>query len=415
MRLSLDDWLHKIQGLTSRKIQPDLEKVRSILKKISNFSSNTQIIIVTGTNGKGTTVELITQMLLKNRKTVGTFSSPHLFEFNERIRVNGSNASDKEITDQFELIERTRGDHELTFFEYATLTALSIFSNKDLDYLILEVGIGGSKDTVNIMDADISVITNIDLDHQRWLGNDLDSIGKEKAGVFRKNKPVILGEGMPSSVIDISKSLKCPTYILGKDFYIESTDLNFSYQSSFTGNNINSSSGRNNIYLNSLGIGMAVLEVLDENLDINFEEVLDSSKLPGRCDLIDNRYIFDVSHNPASANFLRNFIDKEIGKDKEVYAIIASSTEKDLAGMVSAFDNRISEWFITEAEMPNPMSVENIALELNNKGEKFTESMSIMDACLEAEIKATRDSIILVFGSFYTVSQAYQSLRKDKT
>ena len=196
------DWLEKIQSLTSRIVKPDLFKTKEVLDQICHFSSNTKVIVVTGTNGKGSTIELITQMLLNNGKKVGTYTSPHLFEFNERIRVNGIKVTEEEIVEEFESIEKHKGRHELTFFEYSTLAALSIFSKKDLDYLVLEVGIGGRLDTVNIMNADISIVTNIDLDHQKWLGDDVDSIGKEKSGIFRKKKPVVLGSNMPLSVFE---------------------------------------------------------------------------------------------------------------------------------------------------------------------------------------------------------------------
>lgn len=411
---SFNDWLHKIQGLTSRKIKPDLNKVKSILSELCKFSSKTKIIVVTGTNGKGTTIELITQMLLKNKKKVGTYTSPHLFHFCERIRVNGQKVSEGEIVEEFELINKRRGIHCLTFFEYSTLAALSLFSKKDLDYLILEVGIGGRLDTVNIMDADISVVTNIDLDHQKWLGKDLESIGREKSGIFRKNKPVILGPNMPSSILQRAEELCCPKYILNKEFSIRQEENCVEYQNNLTKKSSSFSLPANYIYLDNLSIAINVLEILNEDLDLNLEEIAQLSKLHGRCEIFEERYLMDVSHNPASVLFLRQYLDKASIKNRKVYAVLGAGEEKDVKGMIDNLKGRVSEWYIAEPKMESPFKKEEISDLLKKLDEKFTLSNDISEAFHKADSQANESSIVLVFGSFYTVSEAYLHIQQQK-
>tara|TARA_Y100001970_G_scaffold275141_1_gene375966 strand:+ start:1106 stop:2356 length:1251 start_codon:yes stop_codon:yes gene_type:complete len=411
---SFNDWLHKIQGLTSRKIKPDLNKVKSIFRELCKFSSKTKIIIVTGTNGKGTTIELITQMLLNNGKRVGTYTSPHLFHFSERIRVNGKKVTEGEIVNELELIEEKKGNDQLTFFEYSTLAALSLFSKKDLDYLVLEVGIGGRLDTVNIMDADVSIVTNIDLDHQRWLGKDLESIGREKSGIFRKNRPVVLGLNMPSSILKRAEELSCPTYALDKEFLIQQHENSIEYLNILTKRSLSFSFTDNFIYLHNLAIAIKVLDLLNEDLDLNLEEITQLSKLPGRCELFEGRYLMDVSHNPSSVMFLRKYLDTGSNEGKKVFAVLGVGEEKDANGMIDNLKGRVNEWFVAEPQMQNPLKIEKISNHLIKLDEKFTLFSNIRDALHEADSKANENSIVLVFGSFYTVSEAYFHLQKKK-
>jgi len=216
---SLDQWLEYIDLVRSTEIDLNLDRIRFIYKKIVKFSSATKVIVVGGTNGKGSTVEFLTQLLIFSKRKVGTFTSPHLFKFNERIKINGIPISDKMIIDAFELIEKSRGDTRLTFFDFSTLAALTIFSNLNLDVVILEIGLGGRLDPVNIVDSDISVLTNVELDHQEWLGKNREAIGKEKAAIFRDQKTVILGQhDIPKSVIEETLRLKNKVFRIGRDF-----------------------------------------------------------------------------------------------------------------------------------------------------------------------------------------------------
>ena len=407
------DWLEKIQSLTSRVVKPDLFKTKEVLDQICHFSSNTKVIVVTGTNGKGSTIELITQMLLNNGKKVGTYTSPHLFEFNERIRVNGIKVTEEEIVEEFESIEKHKGRHELTFFEYSTLAALSIFSKKDLDYLVLEVGIGGRLDTVNIMNADISIVTNIDLDHQKWLGDDVDSIGKEKSGIFRKKKPVVLGSNMPLSVFETAKELSCPTYVLGNEFSIQKQGLIVEYKGAKNSHRSTSFSLREDyVYLDNLAIAITTLDLLGENINFNFLKITEQSKLPGRCEFFEDRYLMDVSHNPSSVSFLKNYLTTSLFDGKRIFAVLGVNEEKDVHGMIRELEDRVSEWFIAEPKMSQPLKKENISQILCKTGSKFTLCDGVSEAFVKADSFADKDAIVLVFGSFFTVNEAYFHLKK---
>ena len=216
---SLDQWLDYISSIRPKEANLGLDKIRPIYKKIINFPLASKIVVVGGTNGKGSTVEFLTQLLMLNNKSVGTFTSPHIFKFNERIRVNGKPVADNEIIDAFQLIEVNRGSSKLTYFDFSTLAALRIFNRLNLDVIILEIGLGGRLDPVNIVDSDIGVLTNVELDHQEWLGKDKEAIGKEKAAIFRSNKTVILGQHeMPKTVLNKTLRLQNKVLKVGRDF-----------------------------------------------------------------------------------------------------------------------------------------------------------------------------------------------------
>ena len=215
----LDSWLEYLNSFKIFKTEILQDKLRSLYKKIIKLSPSTKVIIVGGTNGKGSTVEFLTQLLVLNNKRVGTFTSPHLFSFNERIRVNGNPVSDQTIINAFELIEKKRSNLGLTYFDFSTLAALYIFSELNLDVVVLEIGLGGRLDPVNLVDPDVSVLTNVELDHQELLGNSREKIGKEKSAIFRNKKIVILGQhDLPESVLEETKKLKNKVFKIGKDF-----------------------------------------------------------------------------------------------------------------------------------------------------------------------------------------------------
>jgi dihydrofolate synthase/folylpolyglutamate synthase len=221
---SLGDWLKYIETLRPNENDFSLDRIRPLYKELieGKFAENT--VIVGGTNGKGTTVEFLQELTKSQGLRVGSYTSPHLFNFNERIRLDGNPVTDCQIIQAFKKIEKKRGSTRLTYFDFATLGAFIIFSEAQLDVAILEIGIGGRFDPVNLVSPDISILTNVDLDHQNWLGKTTEEIGKEKSAIFRENKPAILGQNnLPNSVKEEAKRMDAYLFELGEDFRIELT------------------------------------------------------------------------------------------------------------------------------------------------------------------------------------------------
>ena len=408
-------WLEYIQTLGPKEVELSLDRIKPIYKKIVEPKLCCKIIVVGGTNGKGSAVEFLSQLLiLKNRK-IGTFTSPHLFNFNERIRVNGKPVSDKLITESFELIEKNRGSTQLTYFDFSTLAALVIFNDLNLDYIVLEIGLGGRLDPVNVVDSDLSILTNVELDHQNWLGNDLEAIGKEKAAIFRFQKPVILGQhSIPKSVIKMTNKLQNHVFKVGKDFDYKVDDLSKKWSYKLVKDKaINLPSIElNNLSVSSLSCALTAFFILEDKLDLDVNFVLSKTNLKGRCELIKNRFLVDVSHNEASAEFLSSFVERNFKKDRELIAVLGVMSDKVLLSIVKPFLNKVSKWYVTTPDIPRSMNSKDIrkVLEKYSKAE-IKEIGNVRKACLIAHEETHKDSLILIFGSFYTVAEAFSSIK----
>ncbi|MGL4893875.1 MAG: bifunctional tetrahydrofolate synthase/dihydrofolate synthase, partial [Shewanella sp.] len=229
---ALDEWLTYLLSIHPTEIDMGLTRVATVAQRLALLQlAPSKVVTVGGTNGKGTTCAMLENVLRLAGFTVGVYSSPHLINYNERVRINGKDASDEAFVEAFECIEAARGDISLTFFEYATLAALILFKAAKLDVIILEVGLGGRLDATNIIDADLSVITAVDLDHQSYLGNTRESVGREKAGIFRRARPAIVGEpNLPVTVNDVAKDLGAHLYRVGQEFSYHERPDSWDYQ-----------------------------------------------------------------------------------------------------------------------------------------------------------------------------------------
>ena len=420
---SLDQWLEYIDSVRPTEVDLNLDRIRFIYKKIVKFSSATKVIVVGGTNGKGSTVEFLAQLLIFNKRKVGTFTSPHLFKFNERIKVDGKPISDKMIIDAFEVIEKRRGDTRLTYFDFSTLAALTVFSNLNLDVVILEIGLGGRLDPVNIVDPDISILTNVELDHQEWLGKNREAIGKEKAAIFRDQKTVILGQyDIPKSVIDETLRLKNKVLRIGRDFEYTVNDSlkewSFSWKK---GNQINLDKLQlGSLSVSSLSCGLSAFLALGNKLDVDINEVLERTYLKGRCEIIDNRFLIDVSHNVSSAEYLAAFVKRNFSSDIEITAVLGVMKDKDINSIIKPFKKRVSKWILTSADQQRAMRAEELRthleqqLDLNNEAKIF-EVEKVNEACILAHQETSIGSLILIFGSFYTVAEAFLAINLLKS
>ena len=404
----LSDWLEYIDSNRPNEGDFGLERLQDIYPKILKKPIAKKIILVGGTNGKGTTVEYLNNFFLTAGYKVGTYTSPHLIKFNERIRLNNQHLDDKKIINAFKLIDDLKKGIRLTYFDYATLAAFNIFSNEDLDFVILEIGIGGKYDPVNLTNADLSIITNVELDHEKWLGSSIEEIGSQKAAILKEGKIAILGsQNMPKSVVEVAESNCSNVYQMNKDFKVEKNTLNWSYN--FSQENLEVSSlSYGSLNSDAAGCAMTAFKILCEE-EIDFRTIIKKTYLKGRCDVVDN-FILDVSHNPASVKNLISFLKKNY-KDIQFSAIFAAMADKDISSIIKDISEVISDWNICSIKDNRFDTDSMVQLTENLTHKKVNKSDSVYSAVYKGYMEGTPQ---IVFGSFITVSQAYSALEKIK-
>ncbi len=412
---SLEYWLDYIQTVGLKEIDLGLQRIKPIYEQLIKSKIASKVIVVGGTNGKGTTTEFLGQLLVSKHKTVGTFTSPHLFNFNERIKINGKSVSDESIIESFKLIEESRGSTNLTYFDFSTLAALLIFNKSKVDYMVLEIGLGGRLDPVNIVDSDIAILTNVELDHQDWLGEDRESIGKEKADIFKLHKPVIIGQHeVPNSVHEKTLETKNQTFCVGKEFDYQVDDLNKKWTFTFKGERQISYADikLNSLSVSSISCALAAFCLLEEGISLDMDAVFNSLDLKGRCELIDNRYLLDVSHNESSARYLSSFIERNFEDRTVINAVFGVMEDKDVNAILEPLATRINKWYVTSADIERSMATEKLGDIINSKYPKDMELVgSVTEACIKAQEETEEGGLVLIFGSFYTVSEAFPALK----
>ena len=403
----LSDWLIYINSNRPDEGEFGLERLEGIYTEIVKKPLAKKTILIGGTNGKGTTVEYLKNFFLASGKKVGVYTSPHLIDFNERIKINDIPSSDQQIIQSIKKVDKIKKKTRLTYFDYATLSAFDIFSKEELDIAILEIGIGGKYDPVNLVDADLSIITNIELDHEKWLGTSVEEIGQQKAAILKPNKMAVLGsEIMPLSVVSIAKDT-CTYYQLNKDFLIQTNESGWSYKFPDKEFSIKDLPYRN-LNKESSACAITAFKLFSEE-DIDFKSIIENTFLKGRCDEIDN-FILDVSHNPASVKNLISFL-KNNHKGKKFSAIFSSMTEKDNVSIIKEISSLISEWNICSVA-DNRFDAESLANLTKSLTESKVNKVNTVYSAVERGYYEGTPQI--VFGSFITVSEAYKALDKIK-
>ena len=404
----LSDWLTYINSNRPNEGDFGLGRLEDIYSQIVQSPVARKTILVGGTNGKGSTIEFLKNFLLSAGYKIGSYTSPHLLEFNERIKINDKSVEDKKIIRSFERIDKLKKKTRLTYFDYATLAAFDIFSEEELDFAILEIGIGGKYDPVNLINSDLSIITNIELDHEKWLGSSLEDIGDQKAAILKKGKLAILGsEEMPNSVMTKATEICSSHFQLNKDFFVHEDKTHWSYSFSEKDCNLDLLS---NGSLNSDAAASALTAYnLLSNREVGFQSIIENTQLKGRCDIVNN-FILDVSHNPASVKNLISFIKKNF-KERKFKAIFASMSEKDSSSIIKEIAHLISEWnicFIDDKRFDIPSLI-------NLTKSKVKADVNIADTVYSAIERGYYEGTpYIVFGSFITVSEAYRALDKIK-
>jgi dihydrofolate synthase / folylpolyglutamate synthase len=426
---TLKQWLNWQSSLHPTEIELGLERVTTVAKRLNLLPSPFPIITVAGTNGKGSSVILLDAILSTAGYHVGRFMSPHLLSYNERICVSGVEASDTQICQAFESIEKVRGDISLTYFEFSTLAAMLIFQQNQVDIALLEVGLGGRLDAVNIFDADIALVTAIDIDHTSWLGDDRESIGFEKAGIFRTDCPAVCSDpNPPQSLINYAEHNKTPLYYLNRDFsYLKNTGKNPTWQTKchlrseltnqkthqYIFSHLPLPNLAGNFQLQNASGVLMVLALLNERfpvLDAAIHQGLTHLNLPGRFQIFKGRVtrILDVTHNPLGAKVLAELLHQH-PCEGETHAVVGMLDDKDITGVLAIMQNCIDHWHVAPLNTPRSVDVDLLVNHLTTLGITLIYSYcSIQEAYEEWLDYAPDGDRIVVFGSFYAVAEALQ-------
>jgi dihydrofolate synthase/folylpolyglutamate synthase len=412
---TVQDWLSYIEALHPKSIAMGLERVKDVAVKL-NLQPNFPIIMVAGTNGKGSTCAMLSKVYVQSNYRVGTYTSPHISHYNERIRVNNQEITDADLCVSFAAVEEARGDIALTYFEMGTLAAVWHFCHSQLDVAILEMGLGGRLDAVNIFEPVCSIVTTIDLDHMEFLGDTREKIGFEKAGVYRPNTLAICGDNHPpNSLIQYAHSIGARLACVGQDFSYQKTEQGWQYQENtqifdmpplgMVGEFQQSNAACVLYAVNQLNPILPVLKA-------SIHEALRTVKLDGRFQIISHKplVIADVAHNPHAARALAQNLAQNLcaGRTLAVFAMLA---DKDIAGVVQALAPEIDHWYLADidtvrgakASLLHEIMQKTVAPSLL---EDFTH---VHDALVAACKDATKNDRIIVFGSFHTVAEVIHS------
>ena len=421
---SLDEWLHWLENTRPETaIDLGLDRVRLVGEELGLLKPAPFVITVAGTNGKGSTIALLEAILLAAGYKVGVFTSPHFIRFNERVRINGQQVDDGPLREAFEKINSGRGGTWLTYFEFATLAAVHCFQRAEVDIALMEVGLGGRLDATNAVEPDVSVVTTVALDHQDWLGYSIEAIAREKAGIFRTDKPGIYGDSaVPASVVDQVIRREVPLFRRDHEFAITRTENSWSWSGlSAAGEKIKLEElPLPEVVLDNAASAIQALQFLPEAVTRDaICEGLVSAKLTGRYQRLqqDNpagesvSVILDVAHNPQAARKFCERLEAEPVEGK-TRMVIAMYGDKDYGSVIEELASSIDEWFVTEFDSPRALAAEKLCEALRVRElqcQQYPGVKQAFDAALAASGSQDR---VLVCGSFITVAEALTDLRQ---
>lgn len=411
MQLStLAEWLSWIKTVHTVEIELGLERVKLVADRLGVLNPACAVITVGGTNGKGSTVAALSAVYRASQYRVGNFTSPHLFKFNEQVQIDGRDANDEQLCAAFEAVTEARGDIALTPFEYHTLAALWLMKAAALDVMILEVGLGGRLDAVNIIDADVSIVTSISIDHVEYLGPTRETIGFEKAGIFRAERPAICGDKEPPASLVASAFEKNATfYAIGVDFNFEQA-ANGEWDWRAINGTRYPQLPASSFAKQNLSCALMAVTLLQERLPVTAAQIqkgLSDIKLRGRMEVIPGpvMQIFDVAHNPASVLRLSEALQQMpcAGKTHAVFSMLA---DKDILQSLIGIKSEIDTWHVSALAVPRAASAQQLVDNLEKAGVKGRVKRfdSIEDAYQAAIESAEKGDRIIVFGSFHTVA-----------
>ena len=417
---SLEQWLDWQLRLHPREIELGLDRVRAVWQRLAAPAPARTVITVGGTNGKGSTVAFLEAILRAGGQRVGAFTSPHLLRYNERIRVHGVDASDGMLTAAFERIEAVRGDTALTYFEFGALAALLIFADSDLDVAILEVGLGGRLDAVNIIDADAAIVTTVDLDHQDWLGGDRELIGREKAGIFRRGKPAIVGEtDPPQSLLEQAQDLGANLFRAGLDYRFEALPSGWRWSAVDITLDLPEPRLAAPCQYANAAAAIAALHALRGRIDWQAQAISQGiaeataaarlQRFAGSPELI-----VDVAHNAQAARVLAGWLQANPSRGRTI-AVFGALADKDIEGIVDPLRARIDCWVLAglDAASARGLAVSTLRARIGELVETAADRChaSVAEALAGAFELARDGDRIIAFGSFLVAAAVMDAMR----
>ncbi|MFV7783015.1 bifunctional tetrahydrofolate synthase/dihydrofolate synthase [Shewanella marisflavi] len=409
---SLDTWLAHLLAIHPTEIDMGLSRVSAVAKTMGLESlGSTKVVTVAGTNGKGTTCAMIEAIMTQAGQRVGVYSSPHMLKYNERVRINGVDASDEALIEAFCAIDAARGATSLTFFEYATLAGLYLFKQAKLDLVLLEVGLGGRLDATNIIDADIAVITAIDLDHQEYLGDTRELVGREKAGIMRTARPVVIGEpDLPETVVEYGHAIGAQMVRVDHEFSYQATESDwcFSANEAVLGNLLLPDLPLPTLPLANAATAVAVVSLLETELPRGaIDSGLNRARLSGRLEVVSEqpKIILDVAHNPHAARYLSQRLKAYDGQ--RIFALCGMLKDKDCRAVLGLLDEQVHAWYLTDLDCERSAKAEDLLSYLGD-GKQAMAFSSVRHAYQALKQEINQSDVVIVFGSFYTVAEFKQ-------
>ena len=417
MSRCLSDWLTYLHSLHVRSIDLELGRLQRVAHILQIKQPSCSVVTVAGTNGKGSVVGFLETLYVNAGYNVAAYTSPYLISFNEQFRFNQKWIEDEKLCHYFEKIDQARGDITLTYFEFKTLAALLYFADVSPDLMLLEVGLGGRLDSVNIIDPDIAVITSISLDHCDWLGDTRELIGREKAGIFRSGKPAVCGDfNPPVSIQEVADELGAPIFYRDKDFYITEENETWSW---YGESRVLRNLPQPFLLKDNIATALQVMEILrlgpslrwgDTSIDeLIIRKTVATASVPGRQQIISHEpfIVVDVSHNEDSVRRLTAFLDKH--NKKNVTAVFSVLKTKDFETMAQVIAPYIAEWHIAEIDHPNAMplaQMERILQALDIQRVVFHKSITAAYHAIQQSLSKT----VVVFGSFHVVGEVLMGI-----
>jgi dihydrofolate synthase/folylpolyglutamate synthase len=414
--LDLSGWLARIEACHPAEIELGLNRLQQVAQRLPIDLESVCKIVIAGTNGKGSTLAMLDAILSRAGYTTGSYTSPHFLRYNERVCVSGKPVDDAALCEAFTLIEQARGETPLTYFEYGTLAALLIFSQRQVDVALLEVGLGGRLDAVNIVDADIALVTTVALDHTDWLGPDRESIGREKAGIFRAGKPALCGDPKPpATLVDYARTLGAPLQLQGVDFSYELKADQWSWQSE----------GRHldalpvpALPLPNAALVLAALQHFPHPVSEQaIREGLVHACLKGRLQPVQLgqvRATVDVAHNPEAAGYLAHWLSQRPCSG-QIHLILGMLADKDIESVVQALTPVVDVWHPVSLDVPRGAPRERLEAALLGAGvsrDRIRGADSVAVAVNQLQSMPAADQLLLA-GSFFTVAQALELAEQE--
>lgn len=419
---SLDQWLSWMEQNHPVLIDLGLDRVRKVFESLSLDFTGIQLITVAGTNGKGTTLAYLDSIFQEAGYTTLCYTSPHLELYNERVRLCGTMVEDGVLVDAFQAIDRARGEISLTYFEMGTLAALWILDQYRPDVALLEVGLGGRLDAINVVDADIAVVTTIDIDHIEWLGDDREQIGREKAGIFRANAPAVCGELLPpASIQAYADELGTPLYQLNQVFSYQKSDESWCWQGQTLAGNtrIIEDLPLPRLPLQNAATALQVIQLSGLSCDADaIKRGVANASVAGRMDTFthkDRRFILDVAHNPQSAQYLAAHLSQEQGP---VQLILGMLADKDCQQVMVSLSSVVDQWHLVTLDVPRGQTAEALKGRLPQEVEShqvccYGSVEKAISCLLDDTPQGENSGVIVVAGSFFTVGAAYRALNRE--